>query len=361
MIIDPWGSTLAEDYGRIVSKFGLEEFDANLFPKPNRLMRRQVVFAGRDLKRIADAIKKKEKFYVLSGIMPTAERIHFGTKMVVENIRYFQERGAKAYILIADLEAAATRGVSLEEARKRAMDFHVPAYVALGLDPKKTIFYFQSENKQVMHLAYEFAKKITLSEFKAVYGIADPGRIMAAVTQAGDMLYPQLEERMPGIIPVGIDQDPHIRLCRDIISRTKSKYNFVPISSIYHKFTPSLDGETKMSKSKPESMIELPEDTKSVLKKLKNAKTGGRESVELQRKIGGEPEKCMIFEMYKQHLIENDAELDGIFKDCKGGRLLCGEDKQHACNYMESFMDGFVAQLEAARKMVGKLKFITFK
>ena len=361
MIIDPWGSTLAEDYSKIIGQFGLEEFDAKLFPKPNRIMRRGVVFAGRDLKRIADSIKKKEKFYVLSGIMPTAERIHFGTKMVVENIRYFQEHGAKAYILVADLEAAATRGVSLEEARKRAMDFYVPAYVALGLDPKKTIFYFQSENKQVMHLAYEFAKKITLAEFKAIYGIADPGRIMAAVTQAGDILYPQLEERMPGIIPVGIDQDPHIRLCRDIITRTKAKYNFVPISSMYHKFTPSLDGEMKMSKSKPESMIELPEDVKSAIKKMKNAKTGGRETVELQRKIGGEPEKCMVFEMYKQHLIESDAELDRVYKDCKAGTLLCGEDKQHACAYMESFMDNFVAQLEAARKMVDKLKFITFK
>jgi tryptophanyl-tRNA synthetase len=281
--IDPWGSELAEDYGKIVQQFGLEEFTPKLFPKPNRIMRRGVVFAGRDLKPISNAIKNKEKFYVLTGIMPTAERIHFGTKMVIENVRYFQENGAQAYVLIADLEAMATRGVSLEEARKRALDFHIPAYIALGLDPKKTTFYFQSENKKVMHLAFEFAKKITLNEFKAIYGIADPGRIMSAVLQAGDMLFPQLEQRMPGIIPVGIDQDPHIRLCRDIIARTKSKYNFTPISSIYLKFTPSLDGEMKMSKSKPESMIELPEDTKSALRKMKNAKTGGRESIEIEK------------------------------------------------------------------------------
>src|SRR3972149_7761519 len=173
-IIDPWGSELAEDYGKIMKDFGLEEFNAKLFPDANRLMRRGVAFAGRDLKRISDAIKNKKPFYVLSGIMPTAERVHFGTKMVVEQIRYFQEKGAKAYILVADLEAAAPRGVSLEEAKKMAMEFHIPAYIALGLDPKKTIFYFQSENKQVLHLAYEFAKKITLNEFKAIYGAADP-------------------------------------------------------------------------------------------------------------------------------------------------------------------------------------------
>jgi len=56
-IIDPWGSELVEDYEKIVKDFGLETFDPKLFPQPNRLMRRGIIFAGRDLKIIADAIK----------------------------------------------------------------------------------------------------------------------------------------------------------------------------------------------------------------------------------------------------------------------------------------------------------------
>src|SRR3989338_10566961 len=130
-IIDPWGSGLLEDYGKLIKDFGLEIFGSGQFPKPNRLMRRGIVFAGRDLGIIAEAIKQKKKFYVLSGIMPTNEKIHFGTKMVVENIKYFQEHNAETYLLIANLEAAAARGVPLEEARRRAMDFHIPPYVAL--------------------------------------------------------------------------------------------------------------------------------------------------------------------------------------------------------------------------------------
>lgn len=357
-IIDPWGSTLVKDYEKIIKDFGLEVFTPKTFPKPNKIMRRGVVFAGRDLKRISDCLKKKKKFYALSGIMPTAEKIHFGNKMVVENLRYFQDHGAKTYILVADLEAAATRDISLEEAQKRALNFHIPAYIALGLDPKKTIFYFQSENRKVMNLGYEFAKKVTLNEFRAIYGQADPSRIMAAVLQAGDMLFPQTIEKIPGIIPVGIDQDPHVRLCRDIISRTRVRYDFIPISSVYHKFTPGLDGGLKMSKSKPGSCIELPEDIKSVSKKIKAAKTGGRETVEKQRKLGGKPEECMIFELYKQHLINDDKELQKIYDKCKKGRLTCGEDKAHCIEHFKMFMSTFMSNLERARKMVGKLKFI---
>ncbi|MFH1506309.1 MAG: tryptophan--tRNA ligase [archaeon] len=359
-IIDPYGSELVKDYARIIKDFGLEEFKVASFPKPNRLMRRGVVFAGRDLTIISKCIKDKKPFYVLSGIMPTNDKIHLGNKMVVENIAYFQKHGAQAYILVADLESACARGVSLEEAKKRALNFHIPAYIALGLDPKKTTFYFQSENRDVVHFAYEAAKKITLNEFKAIYGVADPGRIMAAVTQVGDILYPQFKERMPGIIPVGIDQDPHIRLTRDIVSRMKEKKFFAP-SSIYHKYTPSLDGSIKMSKSKPESLIELPEDIKATCKKLKRALTGGRDTIEQQKKLGGIPEKCMIFELYKQHLIDDDKELQKIYDDCKKGKLMCGPDKQHACELMEKFMKDFEKKLAKAKKLVPKLKFVKFK
>ncbi len=359
-IIDPWGSELIESYEKIIKDFGLEVFSENTFPKPNRIMRRNVVFAGRGMEQIAEAIKNKKKFYVLSGIMPTNDKIHFGNKMVIENIKYFQGHGAKTYMLIADLEAASTRGVSLEEARKRALDFHIPAYISLGLDAKKTIFYFQSENRDVIHLAYEFAKKITLNEFGAIYGNADPGRIFAAITQVGDVLYPQLEERMPGIIPVGIDQDPHIRLARDIVKRFKEK-KFFSVSSLYHKFTPSLDGSFKMSKSKPESCIELPEDMKVLRKKIQNALSGGRDTLEEHRKKGAVIEKDMCFELLKQHLVEDDKELNKIYNDYKSGKMASGEIKQLTMEKMEIFMNNFTRGMEKAKKEISGLKFVKFK
>jgi tryptophanyl-tRNA synthetase len=356
-IIDPYGSELVKDYTKLITDFHLEKFDSGLFPKPNRIMRRNVVFSGIGQTVISEAIKKKKPFYVLSGIMPSGDKIHFGNKMVVENIAYFQKLGAETYILIADSEAQATRGVSLEQARKRALDFHIPAYIALGLDPKKTTFYFQSENVEVMRSTSLFSKKVTLNQFKALYGNADPGKILSAITQVADILYPQFKKRMPGIIPVGVDQVPHLLLTRDIVGRMKTE-KFFPPSAIFHKYTPALDGSIKMSKSMPESCIELPEEPKLVCKKIKRALSGGRDTLEEHRKLGAVVEKDMVFELLKQHLIEDDKELDKIYKKYKAGEMTSGEIKDIACEKMTEFMNKLEEDIKEAKRHVSELKFV---
>ena len=183
---------------------------------------------------------------------------------------------------------------------------------------------------------------------------------MSAVTQVGDILYPQFEERMPGIIPVGVDQDSHIRLTRDIVNRMKNRKFFLP-SSLYHKYTPSLDGSIKMSKSKPESCIELPEDSKEVCKKIKKALTGGRDTLEEHRKLGAVIEKDMVFELLKQHLVEDDRELQKIYDEYKSGRMTSGEIKELACKEMTDFMGKFVKDLNKAKKSIHNLTSETFK
>jgi tryptophanyl-tRNA synthetase len=360
--IDPWGDTLIEDYKQTAQHFGLEIFDEKLFPNPNRLMRRGIVFAGRDLKRISESIKTRKPFYVLSGIMPSAEKLHFGSKGVVENVKYFQEQGGETFVLVADLESAAARGVSVAEARTRAMQFHIPAYLALGLDIKKTNFYFQSENRTVTKLAFEAAQRITLNEFKGVYGNADPGRIMSAVTQIGDMIFPQEKagKPMPGIIPVGIDQEPHVRLCRDYLHKVEAQKRFTPISSMYLKFMPSMDGALKMSKSNPKGNITLPDDPRNVEKVIKGAVTGGRKTAEEQRKLGAEIKKDMVYELLKQHLVESDHELQKIHDDYKSGKMLSGELKQIAVEKMNTFLKKFNEDVEMYRTKIDDVTFLTF-
>ena len=207
--VDPWGKALVQDYARLIKDFGMHAFDIEMMPSPSIQMKRGMIFGGQDLNVIAEAIKQKKNFYCLTGIMPSSEKIHLGTEAVIQNVKYFQENGADTYVLIADVESQAARGVPIKEGKKRALEFHIPAYIALGLDPKKTKFYFQSENKEVSNLASVCSQKITENEFRAIYGSVHPAKVMSAFIQMGDILHPQLNHPMPGVIPVGIDQAPH--------------------------------------------------------------------------------------------------------------------------------------------------------
>ncbi len=358
-IIDPWGKTLIEDYARLIKDFGMQEFNINIMPNPSTQMKRGVIFGGQDLEIISQAIKNKKPFYCLTGIMPSNEKIHLGTQSVIEQVKYYQANGAQVFVLIADVESQATRGVRIEDGKKRALDFHIPAYIALGLDPKKTKFYFQSENKVVSNLAAICSQKITENEFRAIYGSVHPSKVMSAFTQMGDILHPQLNNPMPGVIPVGIDQAPHIRMSRDIARRLKKEYGFFTPSASYNKYTPAIDGSFKMSKSEGIGSIEIPEKDRSVLeKKLKKVLTGGRATKEEQIKKGGQPEKCVAFEYCKNHFIKSDEELKKMYDECKGGKNLCGECKQkYLITNANKFYDEFDKKFENARKTIGTLRF----
>jgi tryptophanyl-tRNA synthetase len=361
VIIDPWGKELVQDYTRLIKEFGMEAFDNNIFPEPNLQMRRGVNFGMQDGEQIAKAIKDKKPFYCLTGIMPSSEKIHLGTETVVQNVRYFQDHGAKTFILIADVESQATRGVSLEEGKRRAMEFHIPAYVALGLDISKTNFYLQSENKKVSNLAAICSQKITENEFRAIYGSVHPSKVMSAFTQMGDILYPQLGEKMPGVIPVGIDQAPHIRMVRDISRRLKQDYGFFLPSAVYNKYTSALDGSFKMSKSSGEfSKFDIPEkDMKMVEKKINKALTGGRATKEEQRAKGGEIDKCIVYEYCKNHFIKDDKLLSQMYEECVGGKNLCGECKaKFGVPYAVKFYEDFNKNFEKAKKSIGKIRFV---
>ncbi|MDD4251077.1 MAG: tryptophan--tRNA ligase [Candidatus ainarchaeum sp.] len=359
IIVDPWGKTLLKDYSRLIKEFGMQQFNIEEAPNPSMQMRRGIIFGGQDLNIIFEAIKNKKNFYCLTGIMPSSEKIHLGTQAIIQNVKYFQENGAKTFVIIADVESQAVRGVPIKEGKKRAIKFHIPAYIALGLDPKKTIFYFQSENKIVSNLAIVCSQKITENEFRAIYGSVHPAKVMSAFTQMGDILHPQLEEPMPGVIPVGIDQAPHIRMSRDIARRLKSEYGFFTPSASYNKYTSAMDGSFKMSKNENIGKLEIPETNRNELeKKLKKVLTGGRATAQEQKEKGGEPDKCVVYEYCKNHFIKDDKILKEMRTDCLSGKNLCGECKQkYLITHANKFYDDFDENFIKAKKIVKEMGF----
>ncbi|WP_394741020.1 tryptophan--tRNA ligase [Natronococcus roseus] len=233
--LDPWGSSAVSDYRKLFEEFGIEEFDEVLeeVPNPHYLMRRGVIFGHRDYRPVAEALRKGEDAAVLSGFMPTGDP-HIGHKLVFDEIIWHQQQGADAYGLIADLEANSARGMSWDEIDEHARDYLL-SLLALGFDPDEGTLYRQSTNREVQDLAFDIGADANFSEFQAIYGFdgeTDVSHMQSVVTQMADILYPQLEEPKPTVIPVGPDQDPHVRLARDLAERTR----FFKVSKAYASF-----------------------------------------------------------------------------------------------------------------------------
>tara|TARA_B100000700_G_scaffold126414_1_gene141491 strand:+ start:2466 stop:3842 length:1377 start_codon:yes stop_codon:yes gene_type:complete len=223
--IDPWSSEQSQDYARIIEQFGLGSVDVSSLPNPGMLHRRGIVFAHRDLDVVLGCMKRSEPFGVLTGLMPSG-RMHLGHSMVIDQVKWFQEQGADITVTVADLEALATRDTSLETGRKTAIEEYIMNYAALGLDPENTNVYFQSSRPEVQRLAFTLGRRTNLSEFEAIYGFegdTNLAHVQAPLIQVGDIIHPQLEEfggLRPIVVPVGIDQDPHLRLTRGIAGKT---------------------------------------------------------------------------------------------------------------------------------------------
>ncbi len=222
--IDPWGSSQYQDYARLRSEFGIEPFGAEdwqAFDAPHMLLKRGVVFGHRDFQRIRDAVSRKEPWSVMTGLMPSG-LMHLGHKMVIEQCIAHQQHGADLHIAVADFEAVAARNLSIEKAQELAIDQYVRNYLALGLDPNSAEVYFQTKRHRVKDLADRFALKVKWSQMQQMYGFGDKttiAHVNAPLVQAADILHvqrPDLGGPRPVLVPVGVDQDPHIRLARDI-------------------------------------------------------------------------------------------------------------------------------------------------
>ena len=465
--LDPWGSSTVDDYRNLFEEFGIEEFDDVLpgVPAPHYLMRRGVIFGHRGYGRVLDALRNDDPVAALSGFMPTGDP-HIGHKLVFDELIWHQERGADSYGLIADLEAHSARGLSWAAIDEHARDYLL-SLIALGFDPEDGELYRQSDNRPLQDLAFELGIETNFSELESIYGFGgetDVSHMQSVVTQMADILYPQLDGPKPTVIPVGPDQDPHVRLSRDLAARMRffgvteayasfeadpaeraliaeayetlsspdeddpvrcvaaadwlaehaddspihdgaveklraagkeplrprtrfldrnatdeaftalieavegekrvyeghidsfdlsrdaaddlareveldhGGYGFVAPSSIYHRFMTGLTGG-KMSSSIPASHISLLDDPEDGYDKVKSATTGGRETAEKQRELGGKADECPVYELYAYLLAADDDEFaTKVYEECTGGERLCGGCKEQAAELMREFL-----------------------
>ncbi|MFA5796668.1 MAG: tryptophan--tRNA ligase [Candidatus Woesearchaeota archaeon] len=361
-VFNPWDVKGDIDYHKLMREFGVEPFmKLPEILQNNLLFRRKKIFAQRGFNNIINAVANKKPFVMMTGLMPTG-KFHIGHMILVQQFLLYQSLGAKIYIAVADIEAYNARGQSLAESRKNAIEEYLLNYIALGLKPENLEIYFQSARSQnpihanaYYRLQNELARHATFNEFKAVYGEISPGKMLSALLQASDMLHPQLPEfegPISVVVPVGMDQDPHIRLARDMGGRIKT-YSFNELCSTYHEFVPGLGGG-KMSSSDPTSYVALSEDVKTVEKKIKKyAFSGGKDTIEEHRAQGGNPDIDIAYQ-WLTFLEEDDKKLVQIYHDYKTGKLLSGELKQILIDKLKPFLESHHEKREQARVQLSK-------
>jgi len=365
MNVTPWEVSGEIDYGKLINEFGVKPIGKlpGVFLE-NVLFRRKIIFAHRDFERILEAIKVKKPFVLMTGLMPTG-KFHLGHMILAHQMIFYQKLGAKLYIAVADLEAYTARGQSLKESRKIAIEEYIKNYISLGLKPRNCEIYFQSarsnnskKSNAYYSLASNFSRYATFNEFKAVYGDISPGKMNASLLQAADMYHVQLPEfegePITTFIPVGIDQDPHIRLARGMAARYKD-YKFIPISSTYHIFLPGLKGNGKMSSSDETSFIALTDSPAEVEQKIrKYAFSGGADTAVEHRKKGGNPDIDVSFQYLRMFFEPDDTKLAQIERDYRSGKMLTSELKEYLIKKINSFLEEHQKKMEKAENQVHK-------
>ena len=129
--------------------------------------------------------------------------------------------------------------------------------------------------------------------------------------------------KIPCLIPCAIDQDPYFRQCRD----NAEKMKYVKPALIHSVFLPSLRGaETKMSASDADSSIYLSDTDKQIKRKIGISFSGGQETREMHRELGGRTEVDIPYQ-YLRFFLEDDAELERIRLAYEKGEMETSEIK----------------------------------
>ena len=250
---------------------GTGSFGYDLKIKPEDLQ-------GLNKAEAADLIKTRRVF---SGSRPTG-RLHIGNYLGgVKGYLALQERADLDCIYsVVDLHGITTPynpKTFQQQIRDVVLD-----YLGCGLDPKKCHLMIQSQVPEHIELAYFLSTIYPVSRVEQLPTYKDKklenpdyinvGLFYYPILMAADILIYKAE-----LVPVGIDQEPHIELTREIAR--KFNQTFSPIFPETKRFAtsgeyvPSLLGSGKMSKSVEGSYILLTDDLKTIKARLAKAPT----------------------------------------------------------------------------------------
>ena len=361
MIVTPWEVSGKIDYEKLAREFGTEPLTPGLLDRLKRhtgtlhtQLRRGVFFSHRDLNWILDEYEKGRKFALYTGRGPSGP-VHIGHVVPWIFTKHLQDVfKANLFFQMTDDEKFLFRQETDFEDSHRWTYENILDIIAVGFDPKRTVIISDTKNIQLLYeIAIKAAKHMTFSTVKAVFGFQDSsniGIIFFPAIQSVPAFLPSAVsgKSVPCLIPAAIDQDPYWRITRDVAP----KLGFPKPAQIHCQFLPGLGKGGKMSASMPETAIFTTDTAEIAERKIMNAFTGGRATVEEQRKLGANPDICPVYYYEYFLFMDDDKEIEQLRKDCMSGRLLCGECKQILVRRVIPFLHEHQAKREKAKDHV---------
>ncbi|MCL1834088.1 MAG: tryptophan--tRNA ligase [Leptospirales bacterium] len=241
---------------------------------------------------------------VLSGIQPSGA-LHIGNYFgMMKQMIGFQE-SSELFCFIVNYHAMTSLHDG-DELRKNTIEAAID-FLALGLDPKRSIFWIQSDVPEVAELSWILSCHTSLGLLERSHSYKDKlARGLAANT--GLFTYPVLMAAdillyVSNIVPVGKDQKQHIEITRDIAGSFNNTYGDIfvmPEGAISEETAviPGIDGQ-KMSKSY-DNAINIFDDEKTLKKKIMKIVTDSTPVEEPK-----DPDKCNLFSIYKLFATES--------------------------------------------------------
>lgn len=331
------------DNKKLIEKFGAESLKGVKDSLNFYTFKTGVMASHRDFGKFVSALKKKQKCAIVSGLNASGT-LHLGHKAVFDTNLFFQKKyGVKVFIPISDDESYVSGKVkNQEEALENSMQL-AKELIAYGFNPKKTYFIIDQIYTNIYNLAIKLSKKVNYSEIKATYGYkADEniGLHFYPAIQSAHILLPIEKFGFKHVlVPIGPDEDAHIRICRDIASR----FNYEKPSILHSRFLPGIDGR-KMSTSKPNTAIFLKDSEKEIRKKINKAFSGGQKTTDEHRKKGGNPDVDVSY-IYLKSLFLDEKKAKKLADDYRKGKILSGEMKKMFADEAVKFVKKFQKNL----------------